>query len=63
MEACNCCYHGSLNWEESVDRSGMGGQEAGEGVASSWWGGSLEVSHAGLEAFLPWDPHDPDGKT
>lgn len=46
-----------------MGHSGMEGQEAGEGAASSWWGDSLEVSHVGLGAFLPWDPHDPDGKT
>lgn len=46
-----------------MDHNGRGELEAGEEVASGWWGGSFEVSHADLGAFLPWVPRDPDGKT
>lgn len=63
MEACSRCFHGSLSWEESEDRSGTEEREAGEVVASGLWVGSFEESRVGLEAFLPWDSPGPDGKT
>lgn len=62
VEACSHCFRGSLSWQ-SEDRSGTGEQEAGEAAASGWRVGSFAGSRVGLEAFLPWDSPDPDGKT
>lgn len=54
MEACR---------GQSANRNGRKELEAGEGAALCWWVCSSGWYHAGQEALLPGDPHDPDGKT